>query len=206
MEESVKERLTFYLKNKDIKQSLFCETIGVSQGFISGMRVSIQPDKLKSIAINYPDLNIGWLLTGEGDMEKAEDVYKLETKPRFPYNAAAGTLTESVEGVTAEECEQVPIIPAFPDYDFTIPIKGDSLEPYFHSGDEVACRFINESRFLQWGRVHVLDTTQGIVIKALYEAAESIRCHSFNTEKYPDFFIPKEEIRSYALIVGLLRL
>lgn len=67
-------------------------------------------------------------------MEKTGDVCKLETKPRFPYNAAAGTLTESVEGITAEECEQVPIIPAFPDYDFTIPIKGDSLEPYFHSG------------------------------------------------------------------------
>lgn len=32
MENAVIERLTFYLKNKDIKQSLFCETIGVSQG------------------------------------------------------------------------------------------------------------------------------------------------------------------------------
>lgn len=36
------------------------------------MRVSIQPDKLKSIAINFPKLDIGWLLTGEGSMLKNE--------------------------------------------------------------------------------------------------------------------------------------
>ena len=36
------------------------------------MRVSIQPDKLKSIAINFPRLDIGWLLTGEGSMLKNE--------------------------------------------------------------------------------------------------------------------------------------
>jgi hypothetical protein len=57
------------LKKKSIKDSDFCRAIGVSQGYISGMRKSIQPDKLKSIAINYPSLNIGWLMTGVGNME-----------------------------------------------------------------------------------------------------------------------------------------
>jgi hypothetical protein len=34
------------------------------------MRKSIQPDKVESIALNFPDLNVGWLLTGEGLMLK----------------------------------------------------------------------------------------------------------------------------------------
>ncbi len=34
------------------------------------------------------------------------------------------------------------------------------MEPEFHSGDEIACRFIVEPSFIQWGRPHVLDTTQ----------------------------------------------
>jgi hypothetical protein len=68
MENVVKHRLKAYLEKNEIKDSDFCRTICVSQGYISGMRKSIQPDKLKSIAINYPSLNIGWLLTGEGDM------------------------------------------------------------------------------------------------------------------------------------------
>lgn len=64
MEDGVKERLKSYLKKNKIKAIDFCDSIKVSRGFISGMRESIQPDKLKSIAINYPTLDIGWLMTG----------------------------------------------------------------------------------------------------------------------------------------------
>ena len=70
MEESVKQRLTMFLRKSEIKGIDFCETIGVSSGFISGMRKSIQPDKLYAIATNYPELNIEWLLTGSGNMIK----------------------------------------------------------------------------------------------------------------------------------------
>lgn len=72
MEDSVKERLKSFLRSRNIKAVDFCKSIGVSSGFISGMRESIQPDKSKSIAINYPTLDIGWLLTGIGNMEKSE--------------------------------------------------------------------------------------------------------------------------------------
>jgi len=67
MEITVKERLKELLKDNEIKDSNFCRMLNVSQGYISGMRMSIQPEKLKSIAINYPTWNIGWLLTGEGN-------------------------------------------------------------------------------------------------------------------------------------------
>ena len=70
MEGSVKERLTMFLKKGGIKGVDFCEKIGVSGGFISGMRKSIQPDKLYDIATNYPELSIEWLLTGSGKMIK----------------------------------------------------------------------------------------------------------------------------------------
>lgn len=81
MEMSVKERLKLFLREEGIKDTDFCRTIGVSTGFISGMRVSIQPDKLKSIAINFPRLDIGWLLTGEGSMLKNESS---STSASFP--------------------------------------------------------------------------------------------------------------------------
>ncbi|MCM1031613.1 MAG: hypothetical protein NC410_09285 [Oscillibacter sp.] len=73
MEDSVKERLRYFLKARKIKAIDFCVKIGVSSGFISGMRESIQPDKLKSIAINYPELDISWLMTGVGDMMKSNN-------------------------------------------------------------------------------------------------------------------------------------
>ena len=129
----------------------------------------------------------------------------VKTLPRIPYNAAAGSLTDAVEGVTEYQCERLPVVAAFPKYDFTMRVSGRSIEPYYYAGDEVACLRINEARFLQWGRVHVLDTTQGIVIKKIYENGDCIRCASFNPE-YPDFNVPKADIRSYNLVVGALRL
>ena len=65
---SVKDRLTSYLSTKKISKSEFGRTIGVSTSFVTAIRKSIQPDKVASIAQYYPDLNIQWLLTGEGTM------------------------------------------------------------------------------------------------------------------------------------------
>lgn len=130
---------------------------------------------------------------------------KTETRPRIPYTAVAGTLTSAVEGVTSDLCEQIPRITAFPNYDFTIIIKGNSMEPKYEGGDEVACKRVDSTSFIQWGKVHVMDTAQGIIIKRVYEDGEKIRCTSYNPE-YPDFSICKNEIYSMSLVVGLLRM
>ncbi len=71
METTVKERLIEYLKCKGISKTEFGERIGVSNAYVTSIRKSIQPDKLQAIALNYPDLNTSWLLTGEGEMLKA---------------------------------------------------------------------------------------------------------------------------------------
>lgn len=128
-----------------------------------------------------------------------------QTRPRIPYTAAAGSLTSAVEGITADQCEQIPRINIFPEYDFTIIIKGNSMEPKYEGGDEVACKRIDSTSFIQWGKVHVLDTAQGILIKRVYENGDKIRCVSYNSE-YPDFSIDKSEIYSMSLVVGLIRL
>lgn len=65
---TVKERLVKYIQYKKISNSSFCRSIGVSNAFISSMVKSIQPDKIERIALNFPDLNTGWLLTGNGSM------------------------------------------------------------------------------------------------------------------------------------------
>jgi SOS-response transcriptional repressor LexA len=187
----------------------FAKAIGVEQvtlsRYLNGSR-SVSLDVVNAILNTFPDVSAEWLLRGQDVPEINEDRQNvLKTLPRIPYDAAAGSLTDMVEGVTEYGCERIPVISAFPKYDFTIRVTGRSMEPYYFSGDEVACLRINESQFIQWGRVHVLDTTQGVVIKRIYENGDSIRCASFNPE-YPDFNVPKEEIRSYNLVVGALRL
>ena len=166
----------------------------------------VKTEVVADLCAAFPEVNANYILTGNGSMfqDKPLDV-SIKTLPRIPYDAAAGSLTNAVEGVAESQCERVPVVAAFPRYDFTIRVTGRSMEPMYFSGDEVACLKINESRFIQWGRVHVLDTTQGVVIKRIYDNGDSIRCVSFNPE-YSDFNVPKEDIFSYNLVVGALRL
>ena len=201
-----KERLKLFVQSLGMGQNKFEEEVGIANGYLASKSQSVNSDAIEKIIAKYPSLNLEWLFTGQGEMflGEGESVF-CETKPRIPFEAAAGSLTEAVDGVTEIQCEKVPVVSLFPKYDFTIRITGRSMEPSFYSGDEVACLRVNESRFLQWGRVHVLDTTQGIVVKKIYENVDSIRCVSFNPE-YPDFNIPKEDIYSYNLVVGTLRL
>ena len=67
---SVKERLKEFINYKGISVRSFEAKCGFSYGYIANMRVSMQPEKVTSIAERYPELNTGWLLTGEGDMLK----------------------------------------------------------------------------------------------------------------------------------------
>lgn len=70
---AVKERLKEYLDYKRISMRQFTIAIGVSPSYVSNINKSIQPDKIDSITNIYPDLNTGWLLTGEGEMLKSAD-------------------------------------------------------------------------------------------------------------------------------------
>ena len=187
---------------------------------------------IEKILLAYPDLNSDWLLTGRGEMLKtncisenisvtiadssahkdnkkvasSNEIKDLNTdfRPRIPYDAAAGALSIAEHGISRNDCEMLPVIPRFPKYDFTIVAKGDSMIPEIASGDELACRFIDPKGFIQWGRPHVLDTAQGVVVKNIFELPDSILCRSVNNN-YPDFPIAKDDIYHIALVVGLIR-
>ena len=77
IDSNVKDRLVEYLDYKGINKNRFSKTIGVSPAYVNSIRKSIQPDKIKSIAVSFPDLNIEWLLTGEGEMVNKDNHAKV---------------------------------------------------------------------------------------------------------------------------------
>ena len=205
MQSTVKERLIEFLKFKRLSQKRFEEAVGLSNGYINSLKKSPTATKLQSILSTYPDLDEKWLLTGEGSMIKgtpqpvsADKAPKM--KPHYLSLANAGTLTEESNAGS----EMQPIITQMPQYDYTIEIHGDSMSPAYNSGDIVACRNVTHSNFHQWGQIHVLSTSQGNMIKRIYEKGEDIECRSDNAN-YPPFTIPKEEIYSIGLVVGGLK-
>ena len=122
-------------------------------------------------------------------------------RPRILNYAMAGKLTEEL----AETKEYAPVNPLIPDYDCTIIIRGDSMEPTYQSGDESALRDVTKTGFIQWGMPHVMDTSQGIVVKRLYEDEKGIKCVSDN-KTYEPFVVPKAEIYHIYKIMGFVRI
>lgn len=71
MDSTVKHRVIQFIEYKNISVREFERRCGLSYGYVNNMRVSIQPDRLKNIATCFPELNTGWLITGEGEMLKS---------------------------------------------------------------------------------------------------------------------------------------
>ena len=126
--------------------------------------------------------------------------------PLIPLSAMAGAFTSDIP-VMEYECERY-VIPAFKGADFLILVKGDSMQPTYHSGDLVACQKIPLSDiFFQWNKTYVLDTDQGPLIKRVRQAttADHVLLVSDNAD-YAPFELPVTALHAVALVRGIVRL
>lgn len=221
----IKQRILHYAASLGGSKREFYASIGVSRGTLES-KTGITEETMAKFIATHPDVNIEWLLTGRGNMLKSEHPSNniltedgiskgkkedtiahaevVETRPRIPLEAAAGSLSVLTQSINQSQCDQIPVIASLPDYDFTIMVKGDSMMPEFKSGDEVACRLIRESAFIQWGQPYVVDSYNGIVLKRIHDSGDCIKCVSDNPQ-YGTFHIPKSEIYRLALVVGMIR-
>lgn len=198
----VRTRLEEYISYKGLSIRRFEIIIGAANGYVSNIKLSITPAKQKKIQSAFPDLNMSWVLTGEGKMLRENNVPptiqpelpKETTKkdpqskivPLIPISAQGGSLNDFSISVMNYECEKV--VSPMMDVDFAISISGDSMAPEYPSGCQVLIKRINESAFIEWGKVYVLDTCNGTIIKKLMpsESSDRVVCVSINPA-YPQF-------------------
>ena len=64
---NIVDRIREIIDYKGISERKFCQEIGVSNGFL-GKVSDVGSSKLKKILDKYPEINPGWLLTGDGEM------------------------------------------------------------------------------------------------------------------------------------------
>lgn len=188
--------------------------IGASKGVLTkaaSKGTNIQLRWLEAIAEKFPSWNAEWVITGRGEstgVDKQNDepqTTNKETRPHIPIEVAAGLTTGFAECVALRDCEMRPIIDAFPNYDYTITIKGDSMEPKYESGDIIAIKQITD--YIEWGKTYVVSTREGAVVKRLYPPKhndKAFECVSYNID-YPAFELDKDSILALYKVVGLLR-
>lgn len=130
----IKERIKKYLEAKRLSVREFERACGLGNGVVSRISKTTSPATLNKIA-SHSDLNIDWLLTGEGEMLAEVKAAAQETEeavagiPLLDIDASAGfSLVEpggSGEGRTL----------SLPGCDGAIPVRGHSMEPEIHDGD-----------------------------------------------------------------------
>lgn len=190
------------VEEKKLSVRRFESLCGFSNRYVKTLEKSSPTvESVEKIIATFPDVDKCWLMTGE----TAEPGTKAEqdTRPRIPTSVAAGSLMGFADAIQAHDCEMQPVIRNFPTYDYTIIIKGDSMEPKFEGGDEIAIKKVTS--FVEWGKTYVLDTRDGAVIKRIFDNGDSFRCVSFNKE-YPDFNVPKDDVFGVYKVVGLIRI
>lgn len=104
-DQNVKDRLIQYLKYKRVSNSEFGRRIGVSNAYVSAIRKSIQPEKIALIAKEFPDLNINWLLTGEGEMLRTVEMppVHIHTEGDFSPATHSGSITINADPAVLRE-------------------------------------------------------------------------------------------------------
>lgn len=139
-------------------------------------------------------------------------IHKSKGFPLIPVEAMAGYGSGDVQVMDYDIQESYIITPELENkgVQYLIRASGSSMQPKYNNGDILACRPITDVTFMQWGKVYVLDTDQGPLVKRLYpcdpENDECLECRSDNFERYPPFKISKSSIRRVAIVVGVLRL
>lgn len=157
-----------------------------------------------------PEINITWLLTGEGNMLNEMADIATPSEPNgnakqamseyetylLPMSVMGGSLVGlPTEGTMLEQCERV--ISPIKGIDFAISIYGESMYPEYPSGARVLIKRVNPDIFIEWGKVYVLDTSNGVIIKEIHQSPREgfITCHSINPDpKFADFDVPMAEI------------
>ena len=229
------DRLFVFFREKSLSNYKVEQACGLSNGYLRNLRKAPSIEILEKIFSVYPELNREWVMSGKGDMLRSSvaepsssgDGSGRETTerqprdiptakpvvsggiPLIPIDAVAGFNGWDESGVSELDCARYDV----PDFaavhaDFLIRVSGSSMYPKYSSGDILACRKIVEVTFIQWGKIYVIDSQQGAMVKRLFPIEgddEHVLCKSDNPNYLP-FELPKDEIRSLSIVVGAIRL
>ena len=191
----------------DISQEEFAKLLGVSSRTVQNWeRGKTIPDSKREMLLNLANGNKSSPLKPMPYF--GGDDGSVVSLPLIPLDALAGLPGDDNDGVLFDNYERY-TIPEFSakGAQYLIRVSGTSMLPKYNNGDILACRKIDEITFFQWGKVYVMDTRQGMLVKKVLpdkSNPDNVLCVSENKSEFPPFSLPKEEIRSLSIVVGVI--
>ncbi|QQU04007.1 S24 family peptidase [Myroides odoratus] len=204
---SVKERLRSFVSTKEMTISHFEKSIEASNGYINSITKSVGLDKISKIKEIYPELNLEWLLTGEGEMIKGKEKKQeaipitagiVKYVPLVSQYAKAGYLSGFADEDYMDTLPTIPVIltqEQEPKGEYVcFEVSGDSMiseehpEESLFDGDILVCRNVSKDYWKsklhinQWDFV-IVDQEEGVIVKRIIDHdvdSGNITIHSLN--------------------------
>ena len=196
------QRLSEYIKIKKVSPAELARKTGKSKGYLSNIfnNTGANPTKdfFDKLAIIFPDLNINWLLTGQGKIFLTELTNKQDciNLPFISASAGGGIY------ITEEETYPVPINEIQKlNINFNnlalVKVIGPSMKPIINNNDILV---INKNYLpIEDGEIYVLNYGNRILCKRLLTGATYTILKSENPE-YPPEKIEGQEIEKLNIV------
>lgn len=216
MQQSVKERLIIFIKEKGLSQGKFEKVVGLANGYVNNIRKSITEEKLQQIARYFPDLNKAWLLTGEGEMltsqSPPDEPQRSFTQGRPYYDVDfLGGFDAIFNDQTTRPLFNIDFPPLNKPGVIWCNITGHSMEPRISHGDVIAIREVPDWRdYLPLGEVYAIVTANSLrTVKIVRRGSDPdhLRLVPINTADFDEQEIPRAQIlRIFSVLAVIKRL
>lgn len=194
MEETVSERLRKIIESEGLSARAFAEKLNVSQQVIFNYLSGRSPNysTIQSIVTTFPEINVGWLITGEGSMFKSEvsiSAINQEYKGAPYYNV------DFIGGFDLVANDQTTIPDYYINYEpynkdgvMWCNVTGHSMEPEINHGDTIAIKELKDwQTYLPFGEVYGIVTTEHRTIKRVSKSDKEGFMRLIPTNKNPEF-------------------
>lgn len=221
MQSDIQQRLMSFIEYKNLSKNAFESKCGLSKRYVSNLKGVPGRLVIKKISDGFPELNISWLLGGEGEMIKVEKKNMDSEEPVFVdaetidiENARAPILPTIIANradidildyirKNANEVERSRLIVLDTPIDLWHMVRDESLMPVFRIGDKVALLAYpkGEEKIIP-GKLYAIDThCNGLILRKLYPREGGYIARSFNEVAYPEFHIADSDIiRIYRVV------
>ena len=228
---TVKDRIKAFCKAEGITVSAFEKSIGVSNGYVNAISRSIGIDNLNTIVEIYSKLNIEWLLTGRGEMQKRNvpnNIHPISEPPSVSDKDTKNTASEQENRVSFLPSVGTPyydvdfhggfdeifnnqttlptcnvVVPGFDKASVWCNVTGHSMEPRINHGDIIALRECT-TEDIQYGEIYavVLDTIRTIKILRKGSTTKTLRYIPINTRDFDEQEYPIRRIVKIYEVIG----
>ena len=223
---TVKERLKEVINMLRLTNAEFERKVGVGNGYVNNTRVSLGQSVIERIMATFPQVNMEYILLGEGVPLNCEGSELVETVPDdggvaegVPYIDSVPSYDSSFRFDIAIRKKKYPryMTPGMEECDFILKFRGRSMmskcwqKSGIYDGDYVGCKRWTGSYF-RWGEIYVLATVGGFVTVVIQpsELKNHVRCEPINSDEgFRAYDLPMRGIFDMAIVktvVGVRRL